>query len=178
METFKDGDFRGFLVLLHNDERCDNVLTTLTRVGKKQRLQEMIANGRAIAAAALATRAPKSGPCVLVYEAKGDKTGPGPRLVATYSCCTATTDGNGPTVSIARGGLSLLPRTISRILHGKPYDRLTPKEKRECTQAAYIGTGEGVLWKEVLWVKRCSREEFDRAEPDEELRKELWKKLQ
>lgn len=177
-ETFKDGnDVRGFVILLIDDERCDNVLTTLTRERKKQCLQEMITNGNAIARAAMAVHAPKSLQCVLVYDAIGDK--PGPRLVASYNTCTVShIDGKGPQPSIAKGGIGMHQGAIARILYGIPYAKLTREQKNSCSPSVFIGTGEGRLWKEVLWVKRCSREEFDRAKPDQKLRKQLWKKLQ
>ena len=149
------GSFRGFLIFFDHDGLPDDICYDLSTKEKEERLNTMLENSRKAGRERQKTNVPKTKPRILVLKALKDKSGPGRTVVAKFpgidvgSPCARDT--------FAKGGISLNQSA----------------KRNSCYD--FIGTGKGVLWKDVLWLKRCSLVDYDNTpEPDNELRRKIW----
>ena len=162
-----EGHFDGFRIHFTDDEGYRNIRDVFSERQKATRLKRMVKAARANARKRLNSASPDELPCLLVYGSNDNGTGPGtsdPLLAFNNLTLGIQSDGRkiGPKTTFAKGGISLAH-----------LDRLgLPGVKNS---AGFIGTGEGRLWKGVLWLRRCSREEYAAAKTNERQRKKIWK---
>jgi len=156
------GSFRGFLIFFDRDGLPDDIYYDLSTKEKKERLNTMVENSRKAGRERMNVAVPKTKPRILVFEALKDKSGPDKTVVAKFPGITVGNPCARDT--FAKGGISL---------------NNVKEQTGANTDSGYdfIGTGKGVLWKGVLWLKRCSLVDYDNTEPDKELHRKIWDEI-